>query len=327
MENIDENRLIIYQTDSGQVKVEVNLQGENVWLSLNQIASLFQKDKTVISRHLKNIYLSNELDYDSTVKKISIMQVEGQRKVKREVEYYNLDTILSVGYRVNSKRSIEFRRWATKILKEYLLQGYAINHEKIVQDKLIQLQQTVNLLSHTLINQDLVNNTGKNLLQLIQKYTKTWNILTKYDKNSLDVPQNLSEAPLQLISHKEAVKAITALKSSLKEEAGDLFGLDTNQSLISILANIDQTFEGKQLYPTIESKAAHLLYFIIKDHPFSDGNKRIGCLLFLLYLNKTKVNYKVIDANGMASLALLVAESNKNQKDIIIKLIINLIHD
>lgn len=327
MNKIQDNQLIIYQTENGEIKVDVQIHDETIWLSLNQIAQVFERDKSVIAKHFKNIFREGELTRSATVANFATVQIEGEREVERKVEYYNLDAILSVGYRVNSKRGVEFRKWASKILKDYLIYDYSINQDKVVQDKLVQLKQTVELLSATLINQNLVTDTGKELLSLIKAYTKTWDMLIRYDEDNFNIPVNLQCTTSGLLNYQQAIAAILVLKEELQQEAGNLFGIERENALKGILGNIDQTFGGDFLYPSLQEKAAHLLYFVIKDHPFSDGNKRIGSLLFLLYLSKAGIGLNNISASGMTTLALLIAESNPAQKEIIIKLIMNLISD
>ena len=326
-----ESQLVIYQDENGEVNVEVKVVDESVWLSLNQIASLFARDKSVISRHLKNIFKEKELEEKTTVAFFATVQIEGEKSVERRIEYYNLDAIISVGYRVNSKRGIAFRKWATNLLKEYLIKGYNINHDKITQKRLNQLHQTVELLTNTLINQNLVNSTGQELINLIKNYSKTWDILVKYDEYKLNQPIKLQLESNELLSYQESLEAIKKLKHELSKqndsEISNLFGAERGSSLKAILGNIDQTFDGKSLYNSAEEKAAHLLYFIIKDHPFSDGNKRIGCLLFLIYLTKSKIGTKNVGVNAMISMALLIAESDPKQKELMINLIMNLLSD
>ncbi|WP_367364653.1 RhuM family protein [Candidatus Tisiphia endosymbiont of Nedyus quadrimaculatus] len=320
------NQLVIYQTENGETKVDVQIHDDTVWLTQQQIAELFDKDRTVITKHINKILAEEELD-NTVCAKIAHTASDGK---KYDTKYYNLDMIISVGYRVNSKRGVQFRKWAAKILKDYLIKGYSINQDKVVQNRLVQLKQTVELLSTTLNNHNLVNDTGRELVSLIKAYSKTWDMLIKYDEDNLNMPMNLQEASSGLLNYQESIQAILVLRQELQQqgaEAGNLFGVERDDALSAILGNIDQTFGGEQLYQSSQAKAAHLLYFIIKDHPFSDGNKRIGSLLFLLYLSKAKIGLNTMGTNSITSLALLIAESDPMQKELMISLIINLISD
>lgn len=220
--------------------------------------------------------------------------------------------IISVGYRVNSRKAVEFRKWASNILKDYLIKGYSVNYKKIIRKELEELKQTVLLLSNTLLNQNLVNETGSELLNLIRTYTKTWDILLKYDENRLELPKSGKSGISRELKYKEAKLAIINLKTELlqKSEASNLFGQERGKALDGIIGSLYQTFGGDDLYPSIEEKAAHLIYFIIKDHPFNDGNKRIGCLLFLLFLSINEFKLTSVSPESLTALALLIAESD-----------------
>lgn len=322
-----ESQLVIYQDENGEVNIDVQLYNDTVWLTQNQLAKLFDRDRTVITKHINKILSDRELDNTVCA---NFAHTALDDKIYN-TKYYNLDMIISVGYRVNSKRGIAFRKWATKLLKEYLIKGYNINHDKITQKRLNQLHQTVELLTNTLINQNLVNSTGQELINLIKNYSKTWDILVKYDEDKLNPPIKLQSESNELLIYQESLAAIIKLKQELSKqmdsEISNLFGAERGNSLKAILGNIDQTFDGKSLYNSAEEKAAHLLYFIIKDHPFNDGNKRIGCLLFLIYLTKAKIGTKNVGVNTMISMALLIAESDPKQKEPMINLIMNLISD
>lgn len=319
------NTIELYKTANGESQIEVRFENESVWLTLNQIADLFGRDKSVISRHLKNIYKEAELDYSSTVAKNATVQKEGKRTIKRTIEFYNLDAIISVGYRVNSKQGTQFRIWATNRLKEYLIQGYSINHKR-----LNELNKLINIIAET-DNHTNDANEAKGLLSILTKYTKSFILLNQFDSNNLDLIA-LNENITYEIDYNEAVDAISQLKRKLIEqkEATKLFGNQKDSSFNGILRTVTQTFDGIYLYPTIEEQAAHLLYFIIKNHPFTDGNKRIGAFLFIWFLERNKHLLKdtgenKINDNALTALALLVAQSNPADKELMIKLVCNLI--
>lgn len=313
----------LYQSSNGETQIEVKFDAETVWLSLNQISELFGRDKSVISRHLKNIYKEGELEMDSTVAKNATVQKEGKRTIKREIEFYNLDAIISIGYRVNSVQGTRFRIWATTRLKEYLIQGYSLN-----QKRLEELNQLIEIISKN----EIQNNEAKGLLDILANYTKSFILLNQFDSNRLEL-NYLEENITYEIDYNEALFAIKELKSQLiqKKEATELFGNQKDRTFSGILQSVIQTFDGIYLYPTIEEQASHLLYFVIKNHPFSDGNKRIGAFLFVWFLEKNKHLLKnsgesKINDNALTALALLVAQSNPNEKELMIKLICNLIN-
>ncbi|MGN6801221.1 MAG: RhuM family protein [Ginsengibacter sp.] len=318
------NEIVIYKS-SGKTEIEVKFEDETVWLSLNQISELFNRDKSVISRHLKKIFETKELNRKAVVAKNATTASDGK---KYEVEYFNLDAILSVGYRVNSKQGTLFRQWSTERLKEYLVKGYSAN-----QNRLEQLQQTLRLITQTEIAESLDLGEAKGLLQIISSYSQSFLLLNKFDNNNL--PEDQLEPDITYeIKYREAVKAISILKTKLikDKQANELFGNAKDDSFKGTLQNIVQTFDGKYLYPTIEEQAANLLYLIIKNHPFTDGNKRIGSFLFIWFLEKNQHRFKrsgevKINDNGLTALALLIAQSNPKDKDLMIKLIINLINN
>ncbi len=320
------SKIEIYTNKNNQTQVRVNFDGDTVWLSLNQISEVFGRDKSVISRHLNKIYKDKELDQKSTVAKNATVQFEGQREVEREIEYFNLDAILAVGYRVNSKQGTEFRKWATKILNEHLTKGFTAN-----QKRLEQLQKTIELIAN---NKDTNNlDEAKGLLEIIKNYNKSFILLNQFDSNSLNT-EKLNENITYEIKFEEALKAIEKLKSQLmkKKAATELFGNRKDNGFEGILGNIVQSFDGEYLYKSIEEQAANLLYFIIKNHSFSDGNKRIGAFMFIWFLEKNKHALKKsgelkINDNALTALALLIANSNPSEKDLMISLVINLIKE
>ena len=321
---MEKNNIIIYTSLDNQTEVSVTMQDETVWLTLNQISEFFGRDKSVISRHFRNIFSSGELLQEQAVAKNATVQIEGEKLVTRQVEYYNLDAIISVGYRVNSTRATHFRQWATTRLREYLVQGYSIN-----QKRLDELGHTIKLLTES--GKKIDPNEAKWLLDIISSYTDAFITLNRYDSGNLS--EVWSENITYVIEYSEAKSAIKELKSQLIEqsETNDIFGNEKDESFIGILSSIIATFDGVYLYPTIESQAAHLLYFIIKDHPFTDGNKRIGAFLFIWFLEKNQHRFKSdgtikINEAGLTTLALLIAQSDPREKEMMIKLVINLIN-
>ncbi|MCL4385482.1 MAG: virulence protein RhuM/Fic/DOC family protein [Actinobacteria bacterium] len=330
-EKTEDSGIVIYQTNDGKVELDVKLEKETLWLTLNQMALLFQRDKSVISRHIKNIYKTEELNKKSTVAFFATVQNEGGRLIQRQMEYYNLDMIISVGYRVNSKQGTQFRIWATKVLKDYLVQGYVINQKKLLEqtEKFELLQNTINFLKNKSIYPELHDKTEE-LLSFLEDYSKSLTILNQYDSGEISLVKGYK--PTYKITYKKCEQLIQEVKISLmqKNEATDLFGKEINNKLKSIIGAIYQTFNKKDLYPSIEEKAANLLYLIIKDHPFVDGNKRIGSLLFLHFLAKNNYLLKnsgerKINDNTIIALALLIAISLPVEKDIMIKIITNLL--
>jgi len=318
------SEIIIYKAKDGHIELDVNLAHETLWLSQQQMADLFGTKRQAITKHLKNIFNSEELIEESVC---SILEHTAVDRKKYKTKFYNLDAVISVGYRVNSTQATQFRIWSTQVLKEHLIHGYTTYEKRLAERGLNELQQSLELLQKTLTRNELVNNVGLKTIQLIISYAKTWHLLLAYDENELTIPEQGKLTATQL-SYNAAKEAIEALKSNLAErsESTSLFGKERDHGLESILGNIEQTFAGTPLYKTAEERAAHLLYFIIKDHPFTDGNKRISCLIFLLYLKLQNIVVKLND-NGLVALALLIAESNPSQKDLLIRLIVNLLID
>ena len=325
--------ILLYQTDDGQTTLDVRLEAETVWLNLNQMADLFQRDKSVISRHMGNIFKTGELDRKSTVAKFATVQQEGLRKVERRIDYYNLDAVISVGYRVNSIRGTQFRIWATNTLKDHLIYGYTLNERRLRERGLAEAEQAIRLLSRTLDRHELITEEGRDILAVITRYAKSWLLLKQYDDNQIESLKKKYSVHHSL-DYKKADRAIVALKKQLmeKDEATPLFGQDSENRLAGILGAVQQSFDGKLLYLGIEEQAAHLLYFIIKDHPFVDGNKRIGSFLFIIFLQENEYLEKKdgtpkINDNALVALSLLIAESEPSQKDLMVRLIMNLLVD
>lgn len=315
------NSIEIYQTADGQLQIEVQFEKDTVWLSQSQMTGLFQRDRTVITKHINNIFSEGELDEKSNVQKMHIAFSD------KPVALYSLDVIISVGYRVKSQQGTQFRQWATQKLKEYLVQGYSIN-----QKRLEQLQQIVEVIQRSGNSEHLQLGEAKGLLEILSNYTHSFILLNQYDSHNLKTG-SLNEQISYEIQYEEAVAAIAELKRQLlaKKEATELFGNQKDASFQGILGNVVQSFGGQYLYPSIEEQAANLLYFVIKNHPFSDGNKRIGAFLFIWFLEKNRHRFKKngevkINDNGLVALALLVAQSDPNEKELMIKLVINLIN-
>ena len=261
------NSIEIYNSN-GEAQIDVKFENETVWLSLNQITELFGRDKSVISRHLKNIYNEGELSKNSTVAKNATVQIEGDRKVNRAIEIYNLDAIISVGYRVNSKQGTQFRIWATNKLKEHLIKGFTINN-----NRLNQLKQSIKLIQTTTLSEEINNIQSKEIIEVLTDFALGLDILDGYDNQSLEI-NNTTKGAEYKIDYTEATEAINQLREKFGGSA--LFGNEKDESFKSSIASIDQTFGGKEVYPSIEEKSANLMYFVVKNHSFSDGNKRIG---------------------------------------------------
>ena len=324
-----QDQILIYKTETGQTQIDVRLVEETVWLTQAQMIALFESSKANISEHIKHIFSSGELDDNSTVRKFRTVQREGKREVARDRMHYNLDVVISVGYRVNSKRGILFRQWANKVLKEFLLQGYSIN-EKMLREKSRQLEElknVVRLQEKVISEHDLNTDESVGLIKIIAQYSRALDLLDDYDHQRLEVPEEGSREVFQ-ITYNEARKAIDELGRQTKFEG--LFGREKDDSFKGSLENIYQTFGGEDLYPTTEEKAAHLLYFVVKNHSFSDGNKRIAAFLFVWFMDRNQILYtqtgnKVIPDNALVALTLLIAESHPGDKEMMIKVIVNLI--
>ncbi len=320
------NYIVIYQSKNGALELKSDIQHETIWLTQQQVADLFEVQKAAISKHVKNIFESKELSYKATVSKMETVQSEGKRQVKRIMEYYNLDLVLSIGYRVNSKQATLFRQWANKVLKNYIVQGYAINKQRI-QKNYTQFIQAVNDVKSLLPLSAGAAVDSDSILELIKLFADTWFSLDAYDKDKLAVT-GTSKRKVRLTAEKLKT-ALAELKNILiaKNEATDIFGIErANGSLEGIVGNIMQSFNGHDLYPTIEEKAAHLLYFIIKNHPFIDGNKRSGAYAFIWFLQQTKIlDISRITPPALTALTLLIAESNPKDKDKMVGLVCTLL--
>lgn len=334
MKKVDLNaEIVVFKPSQGSNEFEIILDGEHetVWVTEQQLVELFGKARRTIGDHIRNIYKEGELEKESTWRNFRQVQKEGERKVKRAVSAYNLDVVISVGYRVKSPVGIEFRKWATQRLKDYLVQGYAINSELLSKQgkKIIQLENQLDILRERTFESQRVLTEG--FLDIISTYSKSFELLNRYDSEELQL-DNLSKEIICVINYDDVKKAIHQLKRELvqKGEAGALFGIEKDDSFRGTLGSISQTVFGELAYPTIEEQAAQLLYSVIKGHAFSDGNKRIGSFLFVWFLEQNRYHLdergvRKINENTLVALALAVAQSLPEQRDLMIKLIVNLI--
>lgn len=312
--------IAIYEGPGGTIEVRVDR--ETVWLSQSQLSELFGRERSVITKHLRNAFEDGELEEESNVQNLHIAGSD------KPVKFYNLDVVISVGYRVKSREGVHFRQWATRILKEHLTRGYTLNRQRFEQNAR-ELKAALLLVRKAADGEVLTTEQGRGLVDVIARYTQTFLLLQRYDEGLLTEPKGVAGGVLP--SQTEAETAITELKQNLmaRGEATMLFGQVREAGLVSILGNLEQSVFGEPAYPSIESKAAHLLYFVIKNHPFSDGNKRIGSFLFVDFLNRNGQLFRngepVMNDVGLAALALLVAESDPKDKEIVIRLIMNML--
>lgn len=322
------SQAIVYQDEDGALQIEARMFGETIWLSMANIANLFGVNVPAISKHVRNIYEAGELVPEATVSKMETVRQEGKRRVARVLEYYNLDMIISVGYRVNSAQATKFRIWATRTLKDHLTRGYTLNRQRLEQNAR-ELEAALMLVRKAAAGEALTMDQGRGLVDVIARYAQTFLLLQRYDEGLLTDPKGTKGGVLPSLV--EAQTAIADLKRILtrRGEASELFGRVREDGLASILGNLDQSVFGEPAYPSVEAKAAHLLYFTVKNHPFSDGNKRIGSLLFVDFLNRNRRLFRdgepIINDIGLAALALLVAESDPKDKDVLIRLIMNML--
>lgn len=329
-EKPEKGEVILYKTPQNETELVVKLSKETVWLSLDQMATLFDRDKSVISRHIKNIFQEKELNSNSVVAKYATTAADGKTY---RVDYYNLDVIISVGYRIKSQNGVRFRIWASKILKQYLIKGYAINEKRLleVKNRLNDLKQTITFLQGQ-SKKKLLKGQEAEILQLLADYSKTLSLLQQYDQKKIKTQKGKSSE--FILEYETCRKIIDQLKQKLiqKEEAGGLFAQEQSAAFISIIKGLYQTFNKKLLYPTVEDKAAHLLYLIVKDHPFIDGNKRSAAFLFIYYLDQSNHLFRSsgerkINDNALTALTLLIAESDPKDKEIMIKIVKQLLAD
>ncbi len=330
MDPKSKGEIVLYKTPEGDTEIDVKLEEETLWLTPNQISKLFDKARPTILEHIKNAYLESELQKNSTCRKFRQVQKEGKRTVIRGIEHFNLDVIISVGYRVKSKRGTQFRIWANKVLKEYLIKGYALNEKKLKEqtEKIKELERTIEVFSRVTENYQLKQDEFSGILRVIKDYTYALDVLDKYDNKNLVITNTNKQLSFK-ITYESAKKIINKMKE--KFGGSSLFGKEKDKSFKGTIGAIYQTFGKKELYPSLEEKAAHLLYFTIKNHSFIDGNKRIAAVHFLWFLEMNNYLYgkdgrKRIADNALVALCLLIAESNPKEKEMIVKLVVNLIN-
>ncbi len=321
--------ILIYETEDH--RIDVRLEQETVWLTQRQMAELFDTTPENVLMHLKNIFHDKELEESSTTKEFLVVRQEGKREVRRKLKHYDLDAIISVGYRVNSRQGVRFRRWATQRLRDYLVKGYAINRQRLEQNAR-ELEQALKLVRKAARSPALDTDAGRGLVEIISRYTQTFLWLQRYDEGLLEEPAGHRGGVLPSLD--EAMADLGMLKQQLmaRGEATELFARPRDDGLAGIFGNLEQSIFGDPAYPTIESKAAHLLYFVVKNHPFVDGNKRSAAFLFIGFLHRNgrlfdAEGQPIINDTGLAALTLLVAESDPKQKEVLIRLIMNLLDD
>lgn len=324
-----QNNIVIYQTENGKNKIDVQLQNETIWLSQKDMAELFECSTDNISLHLKNIYKEQELSKDSTTEDFSVVQKEGARNVKRPKTFYNLDAIIAVGYRINSKKATQFRIWATNVLRQYLVNGYVINEKRLSkkQEQIETLKNSLNLLIRSIALQANTLNDAQNLAKVLENFAQGLELLDDYDNKTLDTKGKTTKSAV-IIKKKEFLNVIDKMKP---EFGSDVFANPKDDSFDSSINQIYQTFGGQECYPSLEEKAAMLLYFLVKNHSFTDGNKRIGAACFLYFLDKNGILYKnsspIIDNATLFTLTLLIAESKPEEKETMKQVILSVLNN
>lgn len=324
---MDKGEIIIYQTSDGQTELDVRLEGDTVWLSQAQLAQLLQVRPQNITMHIRNVYKEGELERSATCKNFLQIQNEGGRLITRNIKFYNLDVIISVGYRVKSLRGTQFRIWANRVLKEYLIKGYAINRNA-KQEQLDELKRTISVMSNVLAAKSVTKDEAVGLLKVISDYAYGLDTLDRYDYQQLEIADTTPEEKFRA-TYDNAMQALQMLKEQFG--ASELFAREKDSSFRSTMGAIYQTFGGKDLYPSVEEKAANLLYLTVKNHSFCDGNKRIAAFLFLWFMEKNGILYRedgsrLIDNNTLVALTLMIAESRTEEKDVMTKVVVNLIN-
>lgn len=323
-----DNSIVIYKTSNNQIDVEIDYKNDTLWLNVEKISDLFEKDRTTIQRHIKNIYKEGELEQDSTCAFFAQVQKEGSRNVTRQIPYYNLDVILAVGYRVSSKVATDFRKWATNVLKQYLVSGYAINEKRLAekQEQIEVLRNSLNLLTRSIVSQAKNINDAQNLAKVLEIFAKGLDLLDDYDNKTL-ATKGLTKREAVKISKDEYLELIAKMKP---EFGSDVFANPKDESFDSSINQIYQTFGGEDCYPTLEEKAAMLLYMLVKNHSFTDGNKRIGAACFLHFLEKNNMLYQngapILDNATLFALTLLIASSKPEEKDTMKQVILSVLN-
>ena len=316
--------VVLYRAPDGMITLDVHLEQETVWLSLNQMAALFERDKSVISRHLRNVFKEDELDRQATVANVATVQIEGERTVTRQVEYYNLDAVISVGYRVNSKRGTQFRIWATRVLRDHIVKGYSVNKKR-----LRDLNQAVRLIADTAKRRHLSGDEAKALLRVVGEYSRALDLLDDYDHQRVR-PLYPTGKVVHMLSYEEASRIVSQLRKRFG--GSTLFGVEKDKGLSSALGAVMQTFGGTDVYTSLEEKAAHLLYFLVKNHAFVDGNKRIAAALFLWFLQRNGIlvnaaGRRLISDAALVAMTLMIAESRPEEKDVLVRIVMHLLCD
>jgi len=320
-----DNAVVLYQTPDGATSLAVHLEKETVWLTQKQMAELFGKTVPTINEHIKNVFKDGELDEAAVIRNFRITAADGK---SYDTAHYNLDVIISVGYRVKSQQGTRFRQWASKVLKDHIVKGYTVNEQRFREqaEKLTEMRQTMELLARTLANQELVSDTGRDVLKVITDYAYALTLLDRYDHGTLAI-EGVTRKALHVIDYAEGIQIV----NSMKREFDGLFGVEKDQGFKSALGAIYQTFDGEELYPSVEEKGANLLYFVVKNHAFSDGNKRIAAALFIYFLGMNAILYRAdgnkrLADNALVALTLLIAESRPEEKETIVKVVVNLIN-
>lgn len=324
---MENKEMILFKTKDGHTIIDVNLTENTVWLNQKQMADLFDRDYKTVSKHINNIFKEGELDKSSTVAKFETAQIEGEREIKRDIEHYNLDVIISVGYRVKSKRGTEFRIWANSILKDYLIKGYALDERRFEKEKLLELVKFIGIAENALNSQVKDLDEARGIFKVLSDYSYALTILDEYDHQNIEIKES-TKKPSYIMSYEEAMNLVNSMKN---EFSSALFGNEKDESFKGSLGAIYQTAFGEEVYPSIEEKASNLLYFIVKNHSFSDGNKRIAAAVFVYFMKMNNLLYKMdgtkkIADNTLVAMTLMIAESRPQEKDIIVKVLVNLIN-